>query len=171
MLYALLAYLFSTVLFSGTISGEIESQTMRFLTPYLKRKSIYLAKFFAATIYFVVITIISLIVLFITAGFVSISVYSVLMIVGIYLYIESVVLLVSTLATSERASNLINLLISILFPVFYTATLLKDWFLLKAIQWIFPYHYLSKTWEIIFLFVLTTLLVFIGQKLFENKEI
>ena len=171
VLYALLGYLFSSVLFSGLLAGEIESQTMRFLVPYLSRRSIYLFKYLASTSYFLVLTFVSLIILFITKGAVNIPFYSLLAILGFYLYIQSLVMLVSVSAGSERLSNLINLMLSILFPILYTASLLKSWPILEPFRWLFPYHYLSKTWEIIILYFLSAVLVFAGQLIFEKREI
>ena len=80
-------------------------------------------------------------------------------------------MLVSTVVSSQRLSNLISLLMSILFPLLYSLSLLKNWVILKVIRWIFPYHYLSKTWEIVVLYLLTIFCIWIGIKIFQKKEI
>ena len=171
LVYTILGYLFSSALYSGLIAGEVETQTMRFLTPYMSRYKIYLSKYFASTFYFIVLTVLSLIVLFITKKAVAFPIYSLLFIVGFYLYIQALVMLISSLAKSERLSSLLNLMFSILLPIFYTLSLLKNWIVLKAVQWLFPYHYVSKTWEIIFLYLLAAIFVFVGQYIFKRKEI
>lgn len=171
VIYALLGYLFSSVLFSGLIAEEVESQTMRYLTPYLSRKRIYLEKYFASVCYFLILTVISLVVLFFTKRILFFPIFSFLAILGFYLYIQSLVMLVSTVVSSQRLSNLISLLMSILFPLLYSLSLLKNWVILKVIRWIFPYHYLSKTWEIVVLYLLTIFCIWIGIKIFQKKEI
>lgn len=125
---------------------------MRYLTPYLSRERIYLEKYLATVCYFLILTVISLVMLFLTHRTLSFPIYSFLAILGFYLYIQSLVILVSTIVSSQRLSNLISLLISILFPLLYSLSLLKKWFIFKIIHWIFPYYYLSKTWEITVLF-------------------
>lgn len=170
-IYALLGYLFSSVLFSGLIAEEVESQTMRCLTPYLSRERIYLEKYLATVCYFLILTVISLVMLFLTHRTLSFPIYSFLAILGFYLYIQSLVILVSTIVSSQRLSNLISLLISILFPLLYSLSLLKKWFIFKIIRWIFPYYYLSKTWEITVLYLLSILCIWIGIKIFNKKEI
>lgn len=171
VIYALLGYLFSSVLFSGLIAEEVESQTMRYLTPYLSRKRIYLEKYFASVFYFLILTVISLVVLFLAKQILLFPVYSFLAILGFYLYIQSLVMLVSTIVSSQRLSNLISLLMSILFPLLYSLSLLKNWVILKIVRWIFPYYYLSKTWEIVVLYLLTALCIWFGIKIFKKKEI
>lgn len=171
IIYALLGYLFASVLFSGLISGEVESQTMRFLTPYISRRVIYLSKYAASAFYFLILTFLSLLIVFATKGLFSIPPYSLLSIVGFYLYIQSVVMLVSTISKSERLSSLLNLMLSILFPVLYTISILKNWVILEVFRWFLPYHYLAKTWEVVVLYLLSAVLVFIGLRIFEEKEV
>lgn len=84
-IYGFLGYIFSSVLFSGLISKEVESQTMRYVTPYLSRKAIYLAKYFASLCYFLIILAVSLVVLFLFRGAVVFPIYSILSIIAFLL--------------------------------------------------------------------------------------
>ncbi len=171
VIYALLGYLFSSVLFSGLIAEEIELQTMRFLTPYLSRRRIYLEKYLASICYFFILTIISIIILFTVYGKVDLPIYSILSILGFYLYTQSLVMLVSTISSTQRISTIISLTLSILFPIVYSLSLLKKWTILIGLRWLFPYHYLSKTWEITVLYFLAFSILLLGIEIFKRKEI
>ncbi|SJZ95452.1 hypothetical protein SAMN02745116_01937 [Pilibacter termitis] len=65
--FTLLGALFSFMLYASNLTREIETESIRYITPYVSRRNIFLGKFFAMTVYFFTLIFFSLLVLFITA--------------------------------------------------------------------------------------------------------
>lgn len=170
-IYAFMGFLFSSILFSGIISKEIESETLRYITPYSSRKKIYLAKYFVTVTYFSLITALSLIILLFIRGVVIVPIQDYFNMLVFFMYIEAIVLLVSTICSNERMATLINLLLSLIFPIVFVIAFFKENIILKALVWLLPYKYLESSWEISILIILTSCILILGIRIFERKEI
>lgn len=170
-IYAFMGFLFSSILFSGIISKEIESETLRYITPYSSRKKIYLAKYFVTVTYFSLITVLSLIILLFIRGVVIVPIQDYFNMLVFFMYIEAIVLLVSTICSNERMATLINLLLSLIFPIVFAISFFKENIILKALVWLLPYKYLESSWEICILIILTSCILILGIRIFERKEI
>ena len=170
-IYGFLGYLFSAVLFSGIIADEVNTQTMRYLVPYVSKKKIYLAKYFASLAYFLIIVSISLIILFVYRKTIVLPPFAILSVTIFFAYIQALVMLVSVIAPNGKTATFINLVIGICLPILYSLAFLKKWFILKIIQYFLPYYYLAKQWDNLGLLLIVSVIVFGGIFLFEGKEV
>ena len=84
--------LFSSIIFSGIFTKNIDSQAIRYITPYVHRVKIYFAKYLAMISYFTLVLLVSLIIIFI------------------------VVILLSIVCFKERMASFVGVFISLFFP-------------------------------------------------------
>ncbi|MEC6748075.1 ABC transporter permease [Marinilactibacillus sp. XAAS-LB27] len=171
VLYMFLGFLFSSILFGGIISREIETETIRYISPYLSRKKIYLAKYLVTLTYFALMIVFSLTILFVSRGAIVIPLASLANILVFFLYTLALVLLISTVSRNERTATLIGIVLSLLFPIIFTYTFFKDYTLLNILNWLLPFRYLNSGWEILILLLLAILVYILGATLFERKSL
>ncbi len=170
-IYAFLGFLFSSILFSGIICREVETETLRYITPYLSRRKIYFTKFLVMMTYFLLIILVSLVTLFAIRGEIFLPIQDLVNIIIFFAYTESLVLLISTISNSERLASLLGIVFSIAFPIIFAFSYFKENILLKIVNWILPYKYLEDDWEILVLLLLSLILFVLGLTFFERKEI
>ncbi|MBX9119732.1 ABC transporter permease [Enterococcus faecium] len=169
--YAILGFFFSSILFSNIITTEFKTQTFRYVTPYVSRMKIYLAKFLLMISYFVVITLIGMIVLFLGRNQFYVPINSLFNLLIFYAYVEAITLLLSTVSANERFSSLLGILISVIAPILYAVIYFKNNIILDLLDWILPFKYLESTWEIGILIVLVIGILYVGEYFFERKDL
>ncbi|BAL62849.1 ABC transporter permease [Melissococcus plutonius] len=169
--YAILGFLFSTILFSNIVTTEYRSQTFRYVIPYASRMKIYLAKFLLMITYFLVVTSIGLIVLLVGRNQFYIPINKLINLFIFYAYVESLTLLLSTISANERFSSLLGIILSISFPILYAFIYFKDNAILDVFDWILPFRYLESSWEIGILVIITIFIFYIGEYFFERKDL
>lgn len=169
--YAILGFLFSTILFSNIVTTEYRSQTFRYVIPYASRMKIYLAKFLLMITYFLVVTSIGLIVLLVGRNQFYIPINKLINLFIFYTYVESLTLLLSTISANERFSSLLGIILSISFPILYAFIYFKDNAILDVFDWILPFRYLESSWEIGILVIITIFIFYIGEYFFERKDL
>lgn len=171
--YAFMGFLFSSILFGGIISKEVETETLRYITPYLSRRKIYTAKYLITITYFLLVILLALIVVFSVRGVIVVPWRDLLSIIVFFLYIESVIIMVSTISKNERTATLVGIVLSLLFPAIFTVAYFRDNIFLDAIDWLLPYRYLEGTnsWELLILLLLACAAFYVGMVIFERKEI
>lgn len=172
-LYAFGVFLFSAVLFSSIITREVQTQTFRYVTPYVSRRKIYITKFLMMMAFFTVITLVSLLVLLTLRGEFYFPIQSIFNLLVFYAYTEALVLLISTLSNNERLSSLLGISLSFIAPILYGIVYFKDNTFLNWINWLLPYRYLDlgSTWEISILVVLSIGMLCLGMYIFDRKEL
>lgn len=172
-IYAFLTFLFSSILFSGIFSREIENQSIRFITPYLSKKKIYAAKLLTMLTIFAIILTISIAITFIVGSVGSFPLIDTLMFTMFLIYIQAIVIIISLLSPNDRLASIVGLLFSLLMPILFIVSNFVDNKFVAAINWVLPYRYISmeNSWEGLILVVLTILLIFLGLVIFERKEI
>ncbi|MGH2065173.1 hypothetical protein ACRCJ1_02095 [Aerococcus sp. L_4] len=172
-IYAFLTFLFSSILFSGIFSREIENQSIRFITPYLSKKKIYAAKLLTMLTIFAIILTISIAITFIVRSVGSFPLIDTLMFTMFLIYIQAIVIIISLLSPNDRLASIVGLLFSLLMPILFIVSNFVDNKFVAAINWVLPYRYISmeNSWEGLILVVLTILLIFLGLVIFERKEI
>lgn len=169
--YAILGFLFSTILFSNIVTTEYRSQTFRYVIPYASRMKIYLAKFLLMITYFLVVTSIGLIVLLVGRNQFYIPINKLINLFIFYAYVESLTLLLSTISANERFSSLLGIILSISFPILYAFIYFKNNAILDVFDWILPFRYLESSWEIGILVIITIFIFYIGEYFFERKDL
>lgn len=169
--YAILGFLFSTILFSNIVTTEYRSQTFRYVIPYASRMKIYLAKFLLMITYFLVVTSIGLIVLLVGRNQFYIPINKLINLFIFYTYVESLTLLLSTISANERFSSLLGIILSISFPILYAFIYFKNNAILDVFDWILPFRYLESSWEIGILVIITIFIFYIGEYFFERKDL
>lgn len=172
-IYAFLTFLFSSILFSGIFSREIENQSIRFITPYLSKKKIYAAKLLTMLTIFAIILTISIAITFIVGSVGSFPLIDTLMFTMFLIYIQAIVIIISLLSPNDCLASIVGLLFSLLMPILFIVSNFVDNKFVAAINWVLPYRYISmeNSWEGLILVVLTILLIFLGLVIFERKEI
>lgn len=170
-IYAGVGFLFSGILFSDIITKEVSSQTFRYLIPYISRKKIIIAKFFTMMSYFISIIFLAITLLFLIRGDFYLPYKELFSLIIFFAYVESIILLVSILSNSERLSSLICILISIISPIIYGISTLRNDVIFNILNWFLPYRYLESDWTVIFLIILTVLIFTLNIYLFERKEL
>ncbi|WP_297079131.1 ABC transporter permease [uncultured Enterococcus sp.] len=170
-IYAILGFFFSSILFSNIITTEFKNQTFRYVTPYVSRMKIYLAKFLLMISYFVAITLIGMVVLFLGRHQFYIPIYNLFNLFIFYAYVEAITLLLSTISTNERFSSLLGILISVGMPILYAVIYFKHNLILDIVDWILPFKYLEGTWEISILIVFVIGILYVGEYFFERKDL
>ncbi len=169
--YAFLGFFFSSILFSNIITTEFKTQTFRYVTPYVSRMKIYLAKFLLMISYFVVITLIGMTVLFLGRNQFYIPIRSLFNLLIFYAYVEAIILLVSTVSANERLSSLLGIVISISVPILYAVIYFKNNIILDLFDWLLPFKYLESSWEIGILILLVIIILYVGEYFFERKDL
>lgn len=169
--YAFLGFFFSSILFSNIITTEFKTQTFRYVTPYVSRRKIYLAKFLLMISYFVVITLIGMIVLFLGRNQFYMPIRSLFNLLIFYAYVEAIILLVSTVSVNESFSSLLGIVISIGIPILYAVIYFKNNIILDLFDWLLPFKYLESSWEISILILLVIIILYVGEYFFERKEL
>lgn len=173
LFYAFMGFLFSSILFGGIISKEVETEMLRYITPYLSRRKIYTAKYLITITYFLLVILLALIVVFSVRGVIVVPWRDLLSIIVFFMYIESVIIMVSTISKNERTATLVGIVLSLLFPAIFTVAYFRDNIFLDAIDWLLPYRYLEGTnsWELLILLLLAWTAFYVGMVIFERKEI
>lgn len=170
---AFLTFLFSSILFSGMFSREIENQSLRFITPYLSRRKIYFAKLFVMLTIFTIILSVSLGIAYLVGTVTTFPLFDTFSFALFIIYIQSAILLISLLSPSDRLASIIGLLLSIVSPLLFVLSTVMDNAFLDALNWLLPYRYigLEDQWQIIILLLFVSLMIVLGYKIFERKEI
>lgn len=172
-LFAFLIFLFSSILFSGIFSREIENQTLRYVTPYLSRRQIYFAKFLTMMTYFILISTISIILVILFGQVRTLPIMDTIAFLLFLTYIQAFILLISILASNERFASLIGLIVSLAAPALFVLSTMLNNNILKALNWLLPYRYidLEKTWELLAIIIINATLILLGNICFQKKEI
>lgn len=170
-IYALIVFLFSAILFSNIITNEVSLQTIRYVTPYISRRKLYLTKFLFMLTYFILLTFFSLIILFIIRGQIYFPIHNIFNLFIFYAYIECLILCISSISNNEKLVSLVSMIISFLAPIIFLINYLKENIFIKILNGILPYKYLESNWSILYLIALTFIFYFIGLFIFERKEL
>ncbi|MGX7418333.1 ABC transporter permease [Carnobacterium gallinarum] len=170
-IYGFFGLMFSFLIFSGIVARDVDSQSMRYITPYLSRTKIFFAKYFSMLTYFVLILFLSLVILFLTRGEIIFPVQSLVNITLFFSYSEALVLFFSVLFNKERMVSLTGMIISIAFPILGAWSTISSNYILKIISWVLPYRYVDAKLDIIILVFLTVLILLFGLFIFLRKEI
>jgi ABC-type transport system involved in multi-copper enzyme maturation permease subunit len=170
-IYGILGFLFSSIIFSGIFTKDIDSQAIRYITPYIHRIKIYFAKYLAMVSYFTLILLISLVIIFITRETIFFPLSSFINMIVFFSYIEAVIILLSIVCSKERMANFIGVFISIIFPAIGAWAMLSNNKIAKTINWILPFRYVESSWDILILIGITVILIIVSLSLFIRKEI
>ncbi len=169
--FAFVGFLFGASLFSNIISQGISSRDFRFILPYKSRRVLYFSKFLMSFVFFFLQILIATIVVlvfredavFSSQQFCNISIF--------YFYMLSIITFISTISKNDRTAMLVNIIISIIYPAIFLFSNIVNNNFLDMLSWITPYHYIEKTWEVLFLMILSVAFLCIGVSVFEKKEI
>ncbi len=169
--FAFVGFLFGASLFSNIISQGISSRDFRFILPYKSRRVLYFSKFLMSFVFFLLQILIATIVVlvfredavFSSQQFCNISIF--------YFYMLSIITFISTISKNDRTAMLVNIIISIIYPAIFLFSNFVNHDFLELLLWITPYHYIEKTWEVLFLMLLSVVFLGIGASVFEKKEI
>lgn len=172
-LFAFMTFLFSSILFSGVFAREIENESLRFITPYITRFKIYFAKLLTMITIFLVILSVSLGITFVVASVRTFPIFDTIVFLLFLVYIQSMILIISLVSPNDRLASIIGLLFSLISPILFILSTVFDNPILNAINWLLPFRYLGleNRFEALFLVFQIILLIFLGNKMFERKEI
>jgi len=174
IIFALLSVLgvfFTLQMFGGNLTREIETQSIRYVLPYVKRYEIILAKIIAYQLFWLIILAISLLILSISRHEFFFPVTDLISMFGFFLYINAIALLTSVVVKKEKSSTFIGIVISILIVFIGIWSILSHNIMLKALSWLLPYRYMTFNWDIIVLFVLSFILIIASIVIFNKKEL
>lgn len=167
--FTILGTFFSFILFSGILSKDIESGSIRYVLPYIKRTTLILSKYLAMIIYFVSLVIITLILLFIEKHF-KIPWEQIFNMICFFAYIQALVLLLSSVL-KERMSTFVGIVIGFALPILGLLSAGSHNLIYEVVTWLLPFRYLYARWDIFALIALTVAIIAATAYIFETREL
>ncbi|KRN76868.1 hypothetical protein [Weissella minor] len=171
LIYLFIGMIVASSLFSGIISNEIETQTIRYVVPYQSRGHILIVKYVTVLIYFFILIGSSILTVLALRRDASIPVQSLLFIIGAYIYSANLIVLISVLCKTEKKSIISAILVSIMLPTFSIMNMLKPSIIFKGLNKLTPYAYIDKSNGFLILIGLAVFMGVITIFVFNRKEV
>ncbi|WAM38548.1 ABC transporter permease subunit [Leuconostoc pseudomesenteroides] len=169
--YEILGFVFAAIIFSGVFTREIETQTIRFLIPYMNRTKIYLGKYLAILSYFIVLIVVSICIVGVLKRQFVLPWGPFFKAVGFFMYVSSITLLISLVSKNVKNAGFVSLIISFGSFVIYISANISNNVLLQLINFVLPYQYIDNDYGTIILTVLALIFGLLGWKIFMKKEV
>lgn len=163
-------FLTCSTVFSNILTDDINTQSLRFISPYLSKNKYFVAKFIVPLTLFVLEISVSLSILYFYGAVDGFSIQRLLNLMIIMLYIESIVLLVSLIFLNDVLTIFINIVLSLGIPILYSVASVSKKIVLKILLRLTPYYYYNSNYEILILLSLVIIITIISYFIFRNKE-
>jgi hypothetical protein len=164
--------MFCTInLFGSQITEEIESQSIRFWLPYMKRRDFFLLRILLIFGYWMTVAcVISLTHLLVGAELLAV-VLALCKAAVFFAYVTGLTVLLCVV--SKNVKTLMVLGTAVIFGLFIINAweMINTSWLAKWVQWVGPFTYLDKQWEVIFLGMQAVLLFWVASKKFEEMAV
>lgn len=170
-LLSVLGVFFTMQIFGGNLTREIESESIRYILPYVPRWKIIISKITSYQLYWMIILIIPLVIVSIFKHKLFFPLTGLISMFAFFLYINSVALLTSVIVQKEKSSTFIGIVISIAVVFIGLWSIISNNIILKIISWFLPYRYINFSWEIVILLALSVGLIIFTINIFNTKEL
>lgn len=170
-LLSILGVFFTLQIFGGNLTKEIDSQSIRYILPYVNRWKIIISKVISYQLYWTIILIIPLLTVSIVKQQLFFPITDLISMLAFFLYINSVALLTSVIAKNEKSSTFIGIVISITVVFIGLWSIISNNIILKIASWLLPFRYITFSWEIVILLAISAGIITMSIIIFNKKEL